>query len=111
MHPKSETPQGFGKWGHSAAIMEMTDEQAEALQRGVQAGCGKPMEHCKTITGLAKELGIRRKFLYQWLDQLRAGGKAALERRRGRLLRNPLYRDEQVGAYFLWYHFRIAPLA
>jgi transposase len=42
------------------------------------------MEHCKTITGLAKELGIRRKFLYQWRDQLRAGGKAALERRRGR---------------------------
>jgi len=31
------------------------------------------MEHCETITGLAKELGIRRKFLYQWRDQLRAG--------------------------------------
>jgi transposase len=42
------------------------------------------MEHCKTITGLAKELGIRRKFLYQWRDQLRAGGKGALDRRRGR---------------------------
>ena len=42
------------------------------------------MEHCKTITGLAKELGIRRKFLYQWRDQLRAGGQAALDRRRGR---------------------------
>ena len=42
------------------------------------------MEHCETITGLAKELGIRRKFLYQWRDQLRAGGKAALERRIGR---------------------------
>src|SRR6202007_236256 len=42
------------------------------------------MEHCETITGLARELGIRRKFLYQWRDQLRAGGKAALERRRGR---------------------------
>ena len=42
------------------------------------------MEHCKTITGLAAELGIRRKFLYQWRDQLQAGGKAALEGRRGR---------------------------
>ena len=42
------------------------------------------MDHCKTITGLAKELGIRRKFLYQRRDQLGAGGKAALERRRGR---------------------------
>jgi transposase len=42
------------------------------------------MEHCTTITGLANELGIRRKFLYQWRDQLKAGGKAALEGRRGR---------------------------
>lgn len=38
----------------------------------------------KTITGLAKELGVRRKFLYLWRDQLEAGGRAALERRRGR---------------------------
>ena len=31
MHPKSET-RGSGKnWGHSAVIMEMTDEQTEAL--------------------------------------------------------------------------------
>ena len=39
------------------------------------------MEHCETITGLAKELGIRRKFLYQWRDQLQAGGKAALDQK------------------------------
>jgi transposase-like protein len=42
------------------------------------------MAHAKTITGLAKELGVRRKFLYLWRDQLQAGGRAALERRRGR---------------------------
>jgi transposase-like protein len=36
-------------------------------------------EHRTTITGLAMELGIPRKFLYQWRDQLQAGGKAALE--------------------------------
>jgi transposase-like protein len=47
-------------------------------------GAVSRMEHCETITGSAKELGIRRKFLYQWRDQLQAGGKAALERRRGR---------------------------
>ena len=29
-------------------------------------------------------LGIRRKLLYQWRDQLRTGGRAGLERRRGR---------------------------
>jgi transposase-like protein len=37
-----------------------------------------------TIIGLAQELGIRRKLLYQWRDQFRAGGRAGLERRRGR---------------------------
>jgi transposase len=42
------------------------------------------MATAKTITGLAKELGVRRKFLYLWRDQLQAGGRAALERRRGR---------------------------
>ena len=42
------------------------------------------MAHAKTITGLAEELGVRRKFLYLWRDQLQAGGRAALERRRGR---------------------------
>ena len=42
------------------------------------------MAQAKTITGLAKELGIRRKFLYQWRHQFEAEGKAGLERRRGR---------------------------
>jgi transposase len=42
------------------------------------------MAESKTITGLAKELGIRRKFLYLWREQFRAGGKAALEREPGR---------------------------
>lgn len=51
------------------------DFKQEAVRRMAQA---------KTITGLAKELGIRRTFLYQWRDQLRAGGRAGLERRRGR---------------------------
>jgi transposase len=51
------------------------DFKQEAVRRMGQA---------TTIIGLAKELGIRRKLLYQWRDQLRAGGKAGLERRRGR---------------------------
>jgi transposase len=42
------------------------------------------MADSKTITGLAKELGIRRKFLYLWRSQLHSGGKAALEREPGR---------------------------
>jgi transposase len=42
------------------------------------------MAQAETITGLAKELGVRRKFLYLWREQLQAGGRAALERRTGR---------------------------
>jgi transposase-like protein len=42
------------------------------------------MGEATTVIGLAEELGIRRKLLYQWRDQLRAGGKAGLERRKGR---------------------------
>ena len=42
------------------------------------------MAEATTVIGLAQELGIRRKLLYQWRDQLRTGGKAALERRKGR---------------------------
>jgi transposase-like protein len=37
-----------------------------------------------TITALAKQLGVRRKFLYLWRERLGAGGKAALERPVGR---------------------------
>ena len=51
------------------------DFKQEAVRRMAQA---------TTIIGLAKELGVRRKLLYQWRDQLRAGGRAGLERRRGR---------------------------
>src|SRR5271156_3205231 len=51
------------------------DFKQEAVRRMAQA---------KTIIRLAKELGIRRKFLYQWRHQWEAEGRAGLERRRGR---------------------------
>jgi transposase-like protein len=44
----------------------------------------KRMEECADVTALAKELGIRRKFLYLWRDQLKEGGLAALSRVSGR---------------------------
>ena len=47
----------------------------EAVRRMAQAA---------TIIGLAKELGVRRKLLYQWRDQFQAGDRVGLERRRGR---------------------------
>lgn len=37
----------------------------------------------QNVTALARELGIRRKYLYQWRDRFRAGGVEAL-RGRGR---------------------------
>ena len=52
-----------------------TDFKEDAVRRMAQA---------RSITGLAEELGIRRKFLYQWRHQFEAEGRAGLERRRGR---------------------------
>ena len=52
-----------------------TEFKLEAVRRMAQA---------ETIIGLAKELGVRRKLLYKWRDQVRAEGKAGLERRVGR---------------------------
>ena len=51
------------------------DFKQEAVRRMGQA---------TTIIGLAKQLGVRRKLLYQWRDQFQVEGKAGLERRRGR---------------------------
>ena len=51
------------------------DFKQEAVRRMAEAA---------TIVGLAKQLGVRRKLLYQWRDQFQAEGRAGLERRRGR---------------------------
>ena len=53
----------------------------------------KRMEECADVSALAKELGIRRKFLYLWRDQVKQGGVAALWRSPGRPLSSG-----QVGA-------------
>ena len=41
------------------------------------------MKTCKTISGLAAELGVARRFLYKWREQLRTEGEEALARRPG----------------------------
>jgi transposase len=53
-----------------------TEFKQDAVSRMGQGGM--------TVTALAKQLGIRRKFLYLWRERLQAGGKAALERPVGR---------------------------
>jgi transposase len=65
--------------------MEQADEEeGEKIQRRFQARSGASDGPCYTIVGLAKQLGVRRKLLYQWRGQFQAEGKAGLERRRGR---------------------------
>lgn len=41
------------------------------------------MKTCKTISGLAAELGVARRFLYKWREQLRTEGEEALARKPG----------------------------
>jgi transposase-like protein len=52
-----------------------TEFKVEAVRR---------MAEAPSIVGLAEELGVRRKLLYQWRDRLQAEGSAGLERRVGR---------------------------
>jgi transposase len=52
-----------------------TEFKVEAVRR---------MAEAPSIVGLAEELGVRRKLLYQWRDRLQAEGNAGLERRVGR---------------------------
>jgi hypothetical protein len=42
------------------------------------------MGEAETVAALARELKVRRKFLYLWREQLETGGPAALERPPGR---------------------------
>jgi transposase len=42
------------------------------------------MAGAASIVGLARQLGVRRKLLYQWRDRFQAEGKAGFERRVGR---------------------------
>ena len=41
------------------------------------------MKMCKTISGLPAELGVARRFLYKWREQLRTEGEEALAGRPG----------------------------
>lgn len=41
------------------------------------------MKTCKTIAGLAAELGVGRRFLYKWREQLQTEGEEALARKPG----------------------------
>ena len=61
--------------GKKKARKFSTEFKLEAVRR---------MAEATSIVGLAEELGVRRKLLYQWREQLQAEGNAGLERRVGR---------------------------
>jgi transposase len=61
--------------GKKKARKFSTEFKLEAVRR---------MAEATSIVGLAEELGVRRKLLYQWRDRLQAEGNAGLERRVGR---------------------------
>lgn len=61
----------------------MTNETPERLSREFKLAALRRMLAGENVSALARELGVRRKFLYQWRDRYRRGGPEAL-RGRGR---------------------------
>ena len=61
----------------------MTDEPVKVFNRAYKLAALRRMLAGENVSALARELGIRRKYLYQWRDRFRAGGPDAL-RGRGR---------------------------
>jgi transposase len=61
----------------------MTDESRKLFSREYKLAALRRMLAGENVSALARELGIRRKYLYQWRERFRAGGPIAL-RSRGR---------------------------
>jgi transposase len=61
----------------------MTDEPIRLFSRDDKLAALRRMLAGENVSALARELGIRRKYLYQWRERFRAGGADAL-RSRGR---------------------------
>ena len=61
----------------------MTKDTERRFSREFKLAALARMEAGENVSALARELGVRRKYLYQWRKRFRAGGPAAL-RSRGR---------------------------
>jgi len=61
----------------------MMDEGVRLFSREYKLAALRRMQAGENVSALARELGIRRKYLYQWRERFRAGGPEAL-RTRGR---------------------------
>ena len=56
----------------------MPDKRSRVFSRGFKLDALSRMEVGANVSRLARELGIRRKLLYEWRDAWRAGGEEAL---------------------------------
>jgi transposase len=61
----------------------MAGESKRLFSRAYKLAALARMEAGENVSALARELGVRRKYLYQWRERFRAGGAIAL-RSRGR---------------------------
>src|SRR3954447_4779321 len=61
----------------------MTEESKRLFSREFKLAALARMAAGESVSALARELGVRRKYLYQWRERFRAGGAIAL-RSRGR---------------------------
>ena len=61
----------------------MSEKHAPYTQE-FKVGALKRMDTCRNVSALARELGIRRKFLYAWRETMNQKGEAALKPSRGR---------------------------
>ena len=61
----------------------MADETKRLFSRDCKLAALRRMLAGENVSALARELGVRRKYLYQWRERFRAGGPLAL-RSRGR---------------------------
>jgi transposase-like protein len=61
----------------------MAEEATRRFSREFKVAAVRRMLAGENVSALARELGVRRKYLYQWRDRFRLGGAIAL-RSRGR---------------------------
>jgi len=59
----------------------MTDEAKRLFSREYKLAALQRMLAGENVSALARELGVRRKYLYQWRERFRAGGPLALRSR------------------------------
>lgn len=75
------------KTGGGKHVIRSVEFKLQALQR-IEAGA--------CVSALSRELGVRRKLLYEWRARFRVGGRRALERRPGRERLSLEQRQQQV---------------